>query len=62
MTFHQGRVSFNRIPRRRLADQPKLEKIRELGKHVDHMFDRIVDADTWKGLKEKVFGLSLIHI
>ena len=56
MTFHQGRVSYNRIPRRRLADQPKLAKIRELGKHVDHMFDRFVDADAWKGLKEKIFG------
>ena len=57
MTFYQGRRSYNRIPRRRLADQPKLQKVIELGKHLDSDFaKRFVDADAWKGLKDKLFG------
>ena len=57
MTFYQGRRSYNRIPRRRLADQPKLNKVMELGKHLDSTFaQRFVDADAWKGLKDKMFG------
>jgi len=57
MTFYQGRRSYNRIPRRRLADQPKLKKVIELGKHLDSSFaQRFVDANAWKGLKEKLFG------
>ena len=57
MTFQQGRRSYNRIPRRRLADQPKLQKIMELGKHLDSDFaSRFLDRDAWKGLKEKLFG------
>ena len=57
MTFYQGRRSFNKIPRRRLADQPKLKKVMELGKHLDSSFaQRFVDADAWKGLKDKLFG------
>ena len=57
MTFHQGRRTFNRIPRRRLADQPKLKKVMELGKHLDSGFsERFLDADAWKGLKDKMFG------
>ena len=57
MTFQQGRRSYNRIPRRRLADQPKLQKIMELGKHLDSDFaSRFLDRDAWTGLKEKLFG------
>ena len=57
MTFRQGKRSYNRIPRRRLADQPKLHKIMELGKHLDSGFmKRFADADAWKGLKDKLFG------
>lgn len=57
MTFQQGRRTYNRIPRRRLADQPKLDKILKLGKHLDSDFmHRFVDADAWKGLKDKIFG------
>lgn len=56
MTFQQGKRSYNRIPRRRLADQPKLDKIMALGKHLDSSFaQRFVDADAWKGLKDKIF-------
>ena len=57
MTFQQGKRTYNRIPRRRLADQPKLDKIMKLGKHLDSDFmHRFVDADAWKGLKDKIFG------
>ena len=57
MTFQQGKRSYNRIPRRRLGDQPKLDKIIALGKHLDSSFSqRFVDADAWKGLKDQIFG------
>ena len=35
MTFRQGKHTFARIPRRLLADQPKLQKLRQMAAELD---------------------------
>ena len=56
MTFRQGKHTFARIPRRALADQPKLQKLRQMAAELDiDILSGHLDSGM-KGLKEKVLG------
>ena len=56
MTFRQGKHTFARIPRRLLADQPKLQKLRQMAAELDiDILSGHLDSGM-KGLKEKVLG------
>mgnify|MGYP000468720694 CR=1 FL=1 len=55
MTFRQGKHTFARIPRRALADQPKLQKLRQMAAELD--IDILSGhLDSGMKLKEKVLG------
>ena len=58
MAFEQGIHGFNSIPRRRLADQPKLKEMLGVLKAVDIPHDRASVSKAWADIKSNVFGKS----